>query len=390
MGSKNISKGTLFFIAPIYGYSGDAVNERQLLNAISKHFDKIFCFTNIKKHKENMKLNSSIKLIDSLPIPSISIPLKLLWHFIMSLLYVFLAKTLNPCAIYIRGHYDAIGLSLLKPLLHIPLVYKFDNFMSDELEFDSSLRRHIYDVLDIYALNKVDLILVQTEHAKMDILRRVKFVKATISLCPPGIDLKKVEKVCNKKDNVLKSGEMRIGFLGSLFDWQGVDILIKAMSKVQLEYPTSILYIVGGGPLYDYAKNLIKKYNVKAVMTGYVSHEKALELLKSFYVMVLPRRKSNVTETTIPIKVIEAFALGVPIIATPHEVFLDTFKEGEGILYADPDEESLSNRILLLLKNPELKEQIAKKMESHPIIIKYNYDAIAEKVSNEIRNLRKR
>ena len=41
-----------------------------------------------------------------------------------------------------------------------------------------------------------------------------------------------------------------------------------------------------------------------------------------FDVSVSPRKRIGTTELNIPIKVIEAWALGIPIITTKHKVFL--------------------------------------------------------------------
>jgi glycosyltransferase involved in cell wall biosynthesis len=68
--------------------------------------------------------------------------------------------------------------------------------------------------------------------------------------------------------------------------------------------------------------------------------------------MVLPRRKTPTTESGIPIKVVEAWALGVPVIVTKHQVFLDyRIKNYEDVIYCEPEPNSIANAILTLLTN---------------------------------------
>jgi glycosyltransferase involved in cell wall biosynthesis len=107
---------------------------------------------------------------------------------------------------------------------------------------------------------------------------------------------------------------------------------------------------------------LCRELNVQCSITGFLRHEDALKLLKTFDVLVVPRRRISSTEAIIPIKIIEAWAMGVPVIATAHEVFKYMgLRDREDILLCEPNPEDVVNKILVILKDEELKKRLSEK-----------------------------
>ena len=70
-------------------------------------------------------------------------------------------------------------------------------------------------------------------------------------------------------------------------------------------------------------------------------------------------KKTSTTESVMPIKVIEAWTLGVPVIVTNHQVFLDNqIKDNEDVIYCEPEPYSVANAIFTLLTNNELRKKL--------------------------------
>ncbi|MGB9614606.1 MAG: glycosyltransferase family 4 protein, partial [Fervidobacterium sp.] len=206
-------------------------------------------------------------------------------------------------------------------------------------------------------------------------------VKGKILLCPAGINLDKIKKIASQKN--VKDDKIRIGFLGSLAWWQGVDILAEAVAIVKEKLPDIELFVVGDGPMREKVVKICEDHEIKYTITGFVPHDVALTYLKSFDVLVLPRLKTSATESNIPIKVVEAWALGVPVIVTPHEVFKSMCKDGEDILFAEPNRKDVAEKILLLASNRELKEKLAKKGPS--LAENFDYDRTASKIVKKLK-----
>jgi len=137
--------------------------------------------------------------------------------------------------------------------------------------------------------------------------------------------------------------------------------------------------IVGDGPERGKIETLCKKLKVNCYITGFVRHENALRYLSIFDVLVIPSISISTTESNIPIKIIEAWALGVPVIATAHEIFRHmNLKDREDVVFCEPNPEDVANKILTVLKNTELRKKLSEKGLS--LAKNYYYNIIAQSV----------
>jgi len=98
-----------------------------------------------------------------------------------------------------------------------------------------------------------------------------------------------------------------------------------------------------------------------------------------FDALVLPSYKISTTESNIPIKVIEAWALGIPVIVTKHQVFVSSkIKDYEDIIYCEPDPNSVAKAIAVILTN----ESLMRKIQANGLKLakQFDYDKIAERL----------
>jgi len=381
----------LLAFARLHGSGGMSVNEGQLINALSKYSESVYVFSfvsirqiifrQIPKLAVPPNKNVKVILLPGLPLPIIFLPITVFYYILISLFCLIPKKLLNLSVTYIRDRYVGVSMLMLKSIIKEPIIIKFGAFIADELSptVRSSLFGSIFSALellvDTYLLRRADIILVSSLIMKRSIQKRFS-VKGKILLCPAGIDLDKIRKIASQK--TVKDGKIRIGFLGLLAWWQGVDILAKAASLLKSKVPNLELFIVGEGPMREKVAKICEKYKIEYTITGFVSHEEALKYLRSFDVLVLPRRRTSTTESTIPIKVVEAWALGVPVIVTSHEIFKSICKDGEDVLYTEPNPEDVAEKVLLLTSNRELREKLAKKGPT--LARNFDYNKITEKL----------
>jgi len=174
-----------------------------------------------------------------------------------------------------------------------------------------------------------------------------------------GVNLSLAEKVKRQISKSSLKDTVDIGFLGSLAWWQGVDILVQAAAILKEKVPNLRIVIIGDGESRHSVEELCKSLDIPYEITGFVSHEDALKRLGTLDIMVLPRKKTPTTESVMPIKVIEAWTLGVPVIVTKHQVFLDNqIKDNEDVIYCEPEPYSVANAIFTLLTNNELRKKL--------------------------------
>jgi glycosyltransferase involved in cell wall biosynthesis len=385
----------LLAFAPLNGISGLSVNEGQLINALSKYSESVYVFSFVSIRqiifrqvpKLVFPLNKNVKVImlPGLPLPIIFLPIIVLYYGLISLFCLVAQKLLNLGVIYIRDRYVGVPLLMLKHFIKEPIVIKFGAFVADELSPDvrSSTVGRIFSALetfvDAYLLRHADIILVSSLTMKRHV-EKIFNLKAKILPCPAGIDLEKIKGVLHQEN--FKGNEVRIGFLGSLAWWQGVDILAEAVVILKERLPDVELFIVGDGPMRNKVVEICGKHKVKCVITGFVPHDEALRYLRSFDVLVLPRRRTSATEANVPIKVVEAWALGVPVIVTSHEVFKAMCKDGQDVLFVEPEPKDVAEKILLLASDRGLREKLV--CNGQILAKNFDYDEIAKRLLNSV------
>ena len=128
---------------------------------------------------------------------------------------------------------------------------------------------------------------------------------------------------------------------------KGVDVLLKAFKRIIVENPDVHLIIVGIDP---HVSKLYKLSN-KLELSGYVHWagitDHAIETLSMADVYVQPSRKEG-----LGLAIIEAMALGLPIVATNTGGIPEAVIDGETGYLADPGStSSLANAIKQLLSD---------------------------------------
>ena len=157
-----------------------------------------------------------------------------------------------------------------------------------------------------------------------------------------------------------------VAFVGRVHPSKGVDTLIEAVSLVVHEVDDFIMVIAGGGSesykgkLSKVAKKLEVEHKVRFL--GYISEDEKISLLDSARAFVFPTRHFG---EAYPLVIDEAYARGVPIVATKVGVLSYRVKHLEtGILVPPRDPSSLAKAVVALLKDDNLFARIRKELQN--------------------------
>jgi glycosyltransferase involved in cell wall biosynthesis len=219
--------------------------------------------------------------------------------------------------------------------------------------------------------------------------KRLLKPKGCIIFLPAGVNLAKITRIKLSERNT-DADKFRFCFLGNIEWWQGVDILVRAVAILRGKLPKLQdkirLEIIGDGPQRTLIERLCRTYKIRCEITGYLPHEEALKKLSSCTALVLPRRRFSTTESVIPIKVIEAWALGVPVIVTRHKIFeLLNLKDCVDVVYCEPTPESIAAALAKILISEELRKKLS---EKGPLIAShFDYKTIIKKIVIVIDNI---
>ncbi len=154
-------------------------------------------------------------------------------------------------------------------------------------------------------------------------------------------------------------------YLGTLADWQGLSLLIEALSKITAQQPAQ-LRIVGRGRHWQrkQLQKRIRKLGVEAsvILDAAVPHHEVPDVIAQADVCVAPLALNdrNVTQGCCPIKVIEYMACARPIVAANLPVVRELVREDiDALLFAPDDAGDLARQILRVLNDRELAEKLA-------------------------------
>jgi glycosyltransferase involved in cell wall biosynthesis len=145
-------------------------------------------------------------------------------------------------------------------------------------------------------------------------------------------------------------------YVGRLSPEKGVDYLIKAYAKVKQKESDVVLWIVGSGPQIEYLKKLASSLNMKDVFFwGRQPRVKIPEFMQDAEIFVLPSFYEGFGNV-----LLEAMACELPIIGTNSGAIPWVIQDA-GLLVPPGDIDALAEKIIYLLRNPEIREELALK-----------------------------
>jgi len=145
---------------------------------------------------------------------------------------------------------------------------------------------------------------------------------------------------------------------GRLVPWKGFEVLIEAVAELRQEIPEIKLVIIGSGPDEQKLKVLSSKLEVNGniIFKGSLSKEDLASQIKSADIFIL-----NTAYEGFSHQIIEAMAMGVPVVTTNVGGNPEIIKDGEnGLLVGYNDREAIKAAILKLYKDRELGARLGR------------------------------
>jgi glycosyltransferase involved in cell wall biosynthesis len=255
----------------------------------------------------------------------------------------------------IHAHFAGVGTTArrLSEITNFPYTFTthaFDIFLNvDREELKKNIEKTSY-VLTISQYNKDYL---------LDLCGREFENKIKIVHC--GIDIKKFSP---KRKEIGRPDNFRILTISRLVEKKGIPYLIEALFLLKRRGKTFTVTIVGDGPQRKIIEELIQKYELENyfVLRGYVKSNEVINFLSNVHVFVLPCIvASNGDRDGIPVALIEAMAMEVPVISTNVSGIPELIKNKQtGLAVQEKDVESLAHAIEQLMENKNFREELGK------------------------------
>jgi colanic acid/amylovoran biosynthesis glycosyltransferase len=160
------------------------------------------------------------------------------------------------------------------------------------------------------------------------------------------------------------SGIPKIGTIGRMVEKKGFDTLIDACEKLYKKGQPFHLEIAGSGPLQNDLQKYVNDKNLsdRISFIGALPHVQISNWLKSKDIFVLPcKRDKHGDMDGIPVVLMEAMAMGVPVITSRISGIPELVEDGiTGILIEENDAETLSESVIKIVSDTWLRDSIIK------------------------------
>jgi PEP-CTERM/exosortase A-associated glycosyltransferase len=253
--------------------------------------------------------------------------------------------------------------------LGIPVVYEVRAFWEDAAvdhgtTTEGSLRYRMTRAMETHALKRVDHVFTICQGLRGDIVAR-GIAADKVTVIPNAVDIESFEPG-GQADEALKTrlglaGCTVLGFIGSFYAYEGLDLLLQALPAILAQRPDVRVLLVGGGPQDAALKAQAESLGLrdKVVFTGRVPHAEVNRYYDLVDVLVYPRHSMRLTELVTPLKPLEAMAQGRILVASDVGGHQELIRHGEtGLLFNAGRAEALSQAVLRLLGQPELWPQL--------------------------------
>ena len=179
----------------------------------------------------------------------------------------------------------------------------------------------------------------------------------------PPFNLEKRQAALRTPRMPVRDEPKNIGFVGRLSEEKAIPTLLAAFALVKQQVPNSVLSVVGTGPLEQELKAYAFSLGIteQVRFAGYLSNP--FEALKQFDLFVLPSRTEGC-----PIVILEAMAMGLPVVATRVGGNPELVADGEsGLLVPPNDPKAMADAILKILTGGDLARKMGETGRVHAL-----------------------
>ncbi|WP_435419294.1 TIGR04063 family PEP-CTERM/XrtA system glycosyltransferase [Parerythrobacter aurantius] len=260
--------------------------------------------------------------------------------------------------------------------LGIPVVYEIRAFWEDAAVgngagSEGSFKYRLTRALENRVVAQADAVFTICHGLREDLVAR-GHPAGKIGLSPNGVDLSLFGEPAARDAGLaaqlgIGTGPV-IGFIGSFYEYEGLDDLVAAMPLLLRErQPEAQLLLVGGGPVEAALRAQASAGNASdaIVFAGRVPHEEVERYYSLVDILAYPRKRSRLTDLVTPLKPLEAMAQQRIVAASDVGGHRELIEDGvTGTLFAADDPEAIAEALDDLARHrqdwPAMRERAAR------------------------------
>lgn len=264
------------------------------------------------------------------------------------------------------AHYSGLGLA---KRLELPVVESYHTFFEQYLHHyvpwvPARWMRGAARHFSTGQCNGVDAIVVPSQ-AMLDVLRDYG-IQTPAEVIPTGIDLDQFSQGDGQRfraRHAIPPERPVLVLVSRLAFEKNIDFILRALVRIKAEVPDVLLVIAGEGPAQRDLERLVEQLGLSdnTRFLGYLNRDGSLEdCYRAGAAFLFASR----TETQ-GLVLLEAMALGVPVVSTAVMGTKEVLGDGQGALIAEEDEADFAGKAVRLLKEPALRKRLAREAVEH-------------------------
>jgi len=262
---------------------------------------------------------------------------------------------------------DALAALRVAEKRKLPFLYEIRAFWEDAAVGngtgrEGSARYRLIRALETWAVEKADACAVICEGLRRDLVQR-GIAPDKIMVSPNGVDLE-LFGAPRPADPALVAelglaGAEVVGFIGSFYDYEGLDDLIAAMPRLVRFRPDAKLVLVGGGPMEARLRAQAAASPVAGHIhfVGRVPHDQVERYYSVIDVLAYPRKRMRLTDLVTPLKPLEAMAQRRLVAASDVGGHRELIRDGDtGTLFPPDNPDGIARSLAGMFADREMWE----------------------------------
>jgi PEP-CTERM/exosortase A-associated glycosyltransferase len=241
----------------------------------------------------------------------------------------------------------------------LPVVYEIRAFWEDAAADHGTARAsgpryRATQFLETMALRRVQAITTISKGLRQSIIQR-GIAPEKVTIIPNGVDPENFSPTSELDPHLAArlgtTGKTVLGFIGSFYAYEGLDLLLRTLSKILISNNEIRFLLIGGGPEESGLRALTQTLGLTGhvAFVGRVQRDRVPDHYDLIDILVYPRKSTRLTELVTPLKPLEAMAKARVVLASDVGGHGELIEDGKtGFLFKADDPDDLSRRLLEL------------------------------------------
>ncbi len=244
----------------------------------------------------------------------------------------------------------------------LPVVYEIRAFWEDAAVDhgtckEGDVRYRLTRKMENYVVKRASAVTTICEGLRLDLVSR-GFAADKFTVIPNAVNTEQFQISAGRDQQLEQQLGLQdclvLGFLGSFYAYEGLDLAIRALPAVIAAQPKVRLLLVGGGPQQQQLKQLTEELGLTdyVIFTGRVPHGEVDRYYSLVDLLIYPRKSMRLTDLVTPLKPLEAMAQGKLVLASDVGGHKELITDGvNGFLFPADNVPAFSDTIIRLTQH---------------------------------------